>query len=99
MHRVHSSFDGLTATLSAADVVVLSEDPSIARLSIDAVVTAPGTEAVSFGGYRVLDASGAAGYTSDVVAAIEHATANRDALDIDVMNLSFGHPIPRARGR
>ena len=93
VHRVHSSFDGLTATLSAADVVVLSGDPSIARLSIDAVVTTTGTGAVSFGGYRVLDASGAAGYTSDVVAAIEYATANRDALDIDVMNLSLGHPI------
>ena len=92
VHRVHSSFDGLTATLSAADVAVLSGDPSIARLSIDAVMIATGTEAVSFGGYRVLDASGA-GYTSDVVAAIEHATANRDALDIDVMNLSLGHPI------
>ena len=78
VHHLHPSLDGLTATLLAADVAALNGDPSIARLSIDAVVTATGTEAI---------------YTSDVVAAIEHATANKDALDIDVMNLSLGHPI------
>lgn len=92
VHRLHSSFDGLTATLSAADVAALSGDPSIARLSIDAVVTATGTEAIDFGGYKVLDASGVS-YTSDVVAAIEYVTANKDALDINVMTLSLGQPI------
>ena len=178
----------LTVTLSAADVAALSGDPSIARLSTDEVVTATGTDGISWQllhdtlglragdgvpstggaraadgigvalmdsgiepsqdlwadrvvafydftdggtevhpyddyrhathvawltggsgdlssrtepvassrthlvGYKVLDASGA-GYTSDVVAAIEHATANKDALDIDVMNLPLAHPI------
>ena len=38
VHRLHPSIDSLTATLSASDVAALSEDPSIARLSIDAVV-------------------------------------------------------------
>ena len=35
----------------------------------------------------------ARGYTSDVIAAIEFATANKAALGIDVINLSLGHPI------
>ena len=194
VHRLHPSFDGLTVTLSAADVAALSGDPSIARLSTDEVVTAARTDSISrqllrdalglragddvrssggaraadtigvalldsgiessqdleagrvvafydftdggtevhsyddyrhathvawltggsghvsshtdpvalsrmhLVGYKVLDASGA-GYTSDVVAAIEHATANKDALDIDVMNLPLAHPIwDRAAG-
>jgi len=42
-------------------------------------------------GLRVLDDSGS-GSTSDVIAAIEFATANKAALGIDVMNLSLGHP-------
>jgi subtilisin family serine protease len=42
-------------------------------------------------GLRVLDNSGS-GSTSDVIAAIEFATANKVALGIDVMNLSLGHP-------
>ena len=45
-----------------------------------------------FVGYKVLDAAGA-GYTSDVIAAIDHAVAHQDELEIDVMNLSLGHPI------
>ena len=40
VHRIHPAFGGLTATLSAADVAVLSGDPSIRRLSIDAGVGA-----------------------------------------------------------
>src|SRR5258705_6874330 len=32
------------------------------------------------------------GSTSDVIAALEFATANREALGIDVINLSLGHP-------
>ena len=191
VHRLHPSLHGLTATLSVSDVAVLSEDPSIAGLSIDAVVTATrddddddddegeilletlgleeidnmggwtgagvgvalidsgiegsrdfdddqgvnqritafydftqggievnpyddyghGTHVAGLVGgngdtedyegaapeahlvvYKVLDAQGA-GYTSDVVAAIDHAVAFKDDLDIDVMNLSLGHPI------
>ena len=41
---------------------------------------------------KVLDASGA-GYTSDVVRAIDFAVANRNKFGIDVINLSLGHPI------
>ena len=48
---------------------------------------APG---VSLIGLRVLGADGS-GYTSDVIEAIEFATANRVALGIDVLNLSLGH--------
>lgn len=43
-------------------------------------------------GLRVLDAHGF-GYTSDVIAAIDFAVANRRSLGIDVINLSLGHPI------
>ena len=42
-------------------------------------------------GLRVLDNSGS-GSTSDVIAAVEFATANKAALGIDVINLSLGHP-------
>jgi len=42
-------------------------------------------------GLRVLDNSGG-GSTSDVVAAVEFATVNKDALGIDVINMSLGHP-------
>ena len=42
-------------------------------------------------GLKVLTSTGA-GSTSDVIAAIEFATANRAALGIDVINLSVGHP-------
>ena len=40
---------------------------------------------------KVLDAQGQ-GSTSDVISAIEFATANRAALGIDIINLSLGHP-------
>jgi serine protease AprX len=43
-------------------------------------------------GMKVLNNLGQ-GYTSDVIAAIEFATANRAALGIDVINLSLGHPV------
>ena len=43
-------------------------------------------------GLKVLDGDGA-GYTSDVIAAIEFAVEYRDALGIDIMNLSLGHPV------
>ena len=43
-------------------------------------------------GLKVLDEHGA-GYTSDVISAIEFATANKEQLGIDVINLSLGHPI------
>ena len=47
---------------------------------------------VSFVGYKVLNTAGS-GYTSDVIAAITHATAYKQQLGIDVINLSLGHPI------
>jgi len=47
---------------------------------------------VSFIGLKVLDESGN-GRTSDVIAAIEFATAHRARLGIDIINLSLGHPI------
>jgi len=43
-------------------------------------------------GLRVLDGKGS-GQTSDVVEAIEFATANKDILGIRAINLSLGHPI------
>jgi serine protease AprX len=41
---------------------------------------------------KVLDATGA-GYTSDVLRAIDFAVANRHRFGIDIINLSLGHPI------
>jgi serine protease AprX len=41
---------------------------------------------------KVLDETGA-GYTSDVVRAIDFAVANRKKFGIDIINLSLGHPI------
>jgi serine protease AprX len=41
---------------------------------------------------KVLDQNGA-GYTSDVIRAIDFAVANRSSLHIDIINLSLGHPI------
>ena len=38
VHKMHPSIGGLTATLSASDVAVLSTDPAVAAMSIDAVV-------------------------------------------------------------
>jgi serine protease AprX len=43
-------------------------------------------------GLKVLDNEGK-GYTSDVIAALEFATANKATLRIDVINLSLGHQI------
>ena len=42
-------------------------------------------------GLKVLTANGG-GSTSDLIAAIEFATANKAALGIDIINLSLGHP-------
>jgi serine protease AprX len=41
---------------------------------------------------KVLDKNGA-GYTSDVIRAVDYAVANKAALGIDIINLSLGHPI------
>jgi serine protease AprX len=41
---------------------------------------------------KVLDKNGA-GYTSDVIRAIDFAVANRVQFGIDIINLSLGHPI------
>jgi serine protease AprX len=43
-------------------------------------------------GFKVLDRTGL-GRTSDVIKAIEFITANKTRLDVDVINLSLGHPI------
>ena len=50
---------------------------------------APGARLIAL---RVLDQNGV-GYTSNVIGAIHFAIANKDALQIDVINLSLGHPI------
>src|SRR2546430_2498585 len=47
---------------------------------------------VKFVVLKVLDKTGA-GYTSDVIRAVDFAVANRSSLGIDVINLSLGHPI------
>jgi serine protease AprX len=41
---------------------------------------------------KVLDENGT-GSTSDVISAIEFVTENRESLEVDVINLSLGHPI------
>jgi serine protease AprX len=47
---------------------------------------------VNFVVFKVLDKNGA-GWTSDVIRAVDFAVANRQALGIHVINLSLGHPI------
>src|SRR5688572_10616804 len=47
---------------------------------------------VKFVVLKALDKSGA-GYTSDVIRAVDFAVANRAKLGIDIINLSLGHPI------
>src|SRR5688572_21046124 len=47
---------------------------------------------VKFVVLKALDGSGA-GYTSDVIRAVDFAIANRAALGTDIINLSLGHPI------
>jgi serine protease AprX len=56
---------------------------------------APG---VSLIGLKVLDRNGA-GYTSDVLEALEYAIANRQALNLRAINMSLGHPIFEAADR
>src|SRR5688500_7609019 len=46
---------------------------------------------VSLIGLKVLTASGG-GSTSNLIAAVEFATANKKALGIDIINMSLGHP-------
>ena len=81
VHRIHPALGGLTATLLASDVAALSGDPSIRRLSIDAVGRATDAStpasAAKVIGFNVLDARGA-GYTSDVPAATDHAISAMD---------------------
>src|SRR5919198_770048 len=43
-------------------------------------------------GFKVLDGVGK-GKTSDVINAIEYIVANRDKLNVQIINLSLGHPI------
>ena len=52
---------------------------------------------VKFAVFKVLDGTGA-GYTSDVIRAIDFAVANRNILGIDIINLSLGHPIYEPAG-
>lgn len=47
---------------------------------------------VNFVVLKVLDQNGS-GWTSDVIRAIDFAVERRDALGIDIINLSLGHPI------
>jgi serine protease AprX len=47
---------------------------------------------INFLSLRVLDKNGA-GKTSDVIAALQFAVANKDRFNIRVINLSLGHPI------
>jgi serine protease AprX len=60
----------------------------VVSAGVDAGV-APGIKFLSL---RVLDRNGA-GRTSDVVAALQFAVANRAAFGIRIINLSLGHPI------
>jgi serine protease AprX len=46
---------------------------------------------------KVLDENGA-GYTSDVIRAVDYAVAHRARLGIDIINLSLGHPIYEPAG-
>jgi len=46
---------------------------------------------------KVLDKNGA-GYTSDVIRAVDFAVANRVSLGIQIINLSLGHPIYEPAG-
>jgi serine protease AprX len=48
--------------------------------------------AVRLVGLKVLDGTGQ-GTTSDVIKAIEYVTANHDRLQVQIVNLSLGHPI------
>src|SRR6202008_584009 len=50
---------------------------------------APGVKFVIL---KVLDKNGA-GWTTDVISAIDFAVANRAQYGIDIINLSLGHPI------
>jgi serine protease AprX len=47
---------------------------------------------VRFVGLKVLDRTGA-GYTSDVIDALEFVIANKSRLKVQIVNLSLGHPI------
>ena len=49
-------------------------------------------------GLKVLDGTGQ-GKTSDVIAALEFVTANKNRLNVQIVNLSLGHPIYRAGRR
>jgi serine protease AprX len=53
------------------------------------VGVAPGARLV---GFKVLDVNGK-GATSNVLRAIEFATANKTALNLHILNISLGHPI------
>src|SRR5207302_8882907 len=43
-------------------------------------------------GLKVLDGTGA-GSTSDVIAALQFVTANKNQLNVQIVNMSLGHPI------
>ena len=43
-------------------------------------------------GLKVLDGTGA-GNTSDVIAALQYVTANKARLNVQIVNMSLGHPI------
>ena len=79
--RTSTDHDGYGHGTHIAGLIGSNED--------EAEGVAPGVQFVSL---RVLDDNGA-GYTSDVIKALEWAVPNRAAYGIDVINMSLGHPI------
>src|SRR5262245_2416185 len=90
-------YDFVNGGVSAPRFDLYGHGTHVSGLTASTGVTSFGTyqgvaQAASVVMLRVLDANGN-GYTSDVINAINFATANKAALHIGVINLSLGHPI------
>ena len=72
-----------------AGIIAGSGGPAVGVTTLYTGGIAPGAQLVNV---RVLGADGS-GYTSDVIAGIDWAIANRAAYNIRVINLSLGHPV------
>jgi serine protease AprX len=72
-----------------AGIIAGSAGPATAATNLYTGGIAPGAQLINI---RVLGANGV-GLTSDVIAGIEWAIANRVAYNIRVINLSLGHPV------
>jgi serine protease AprX len=83
--RAAAPFDPYGHGTHVAGLIAGSGEPSGGRYP----GTATGANLI---GLRVLDGFGV-GQTSQVISALEFAVANRQALGIDVINLSLGHPV------